>query len=149
MILATLLLAATISSQQTPAALQKVGIDQHLGQTVPMDLVFRDEAGKPVKLGDVVGGKPTVFAMVYYDCPMLCTLVLEGMVRSLRALTFEPGKEYNVICVSFDPHETSALAAAKKKNILAEFRRPGDWHFLTGEESSIRPLADAVGFRYS
>ena len=87
MILATILLAAVMTAQQPPAALQQVGIDQRLGQTVPMDLMFRDGAGKPVKLGDLVGGKPTVLALVYYDCPMLCTLVLDGMVRSLRSLT--------------------------------------------------------------
>lgn len=144
-----LLLAAIIAAQQTPAALQNIGIDQRLGEQVPMDLVFRDEAGKPVNLGDLVAGKPTVLSLVYYRCPMLCTLVLNGMVRTFRPLTFEAGKEFNVISVSFDPSETPALATAKKQTMMQEYGRGGDWHFLTGDEASIRQLADAVGFRYA
>ncbi|HTS17394.1 MAG TPA: SCO family protein [Verrucomicrobiae bacterium] len=148
MILATLLIAAIVGAQQPPAVLQSVGIDQRLGEQVPMDLVFRDETGKAVEFGDLVAGKPTVLSLVYYRCPMLCGLVLNGMVRSFRVLSFEPGKDFNVISVSFDPGETPALASAKKLTMLDEYRRPGDWHFLTGDEASIRRLADAVGFRY-
>jgi len=149
MILASLLLAAVMAAQQPPTVLQGIGIDQRLGEQVPMNLVFRDEAGKPVRFGDLVGGKPTVLSLVYYRCPMLCTLVLNGMVRSFRTLTFSAGREFNVISVSFDPRETPALAAAKKQTMMQEYRRDGDWHFLTGDEASIRQLADAVGFRYA
>ena len=137
-----------------PAALQEVRIDQKLDQQLPLDLVFRDESGAPVKLGQYFGKKPVVLAFVYYDCPMLCTQVLNGMVTSFRVLPFQIGNEFDVVTVSFDPRETSALAAAKKKvyvDYLPEKMRAGatgGWHFLTGDEASIAQLTDAVGFRY-
>jgi protein SCO1/2 len=133
------------------AMLAEVGIDQRLDQQVPLDLVFRDESGAAVELGRFFGRRPVVLALVYYECPMLCTLVLKGLLSSLRALSFDVGKEFDVVTVSFDPGETPALAAAKKENVLAEYRRPGaagGWHFLTGEARSIERLAAAVGFRY-
>ena len=137
-----------------PAALQEVRIDQKLDQQLPLDLVFRDESGAPVKLGQYFGKKPVVLAFVYYDCPMLCTQVLNGMVTSFRVLPFQVGNEYDVVTVSFDPRETSALAARKKKvyvDYLPEKMRAGassGWHFLTGDEASIAELTDAAGFRY-
>ena len=137
-----------------PTALRDVRIEQKLDQQLPLDLVFRDEAGQQVKLGQYFGKKPVVLALVYYDCPMLCTQVLNGMVTSFRVLPFQIGNEFDVVTVSFDPRETSALAAAKKKvyiNYLPEKMRAGasnGWHFLTGDPASIAQLTDAVGFRY-
>ena len=135
-----------------PAALRGVGIDQRLNEQVPLDLMFRDETGKSVRLGDYFGNKPVILALVYYRCPMLCTLTLNGLVRTMRVMPFDVGDQYAVVTVSFDPHETPALAAAKKGEYLAHYARPGGaagWHFLTGEESSIRRLTEAVGFHYN
>jgi protein SCO1/2 len=135
-------------------ALREVGIDQKLNQELPLDLVFKDEDGQEVKLRQYFGEKPVVLALVYYDCPMLCTQILNGMITPFRVLPFQIGKEFDVVTVSFDPREKSDLAAAKKKvyvNYLPETARAGatkGWHFLTGDESSIKQLTDAVGFRY-
>jgi len=137
-----------------PTALREVGIEQKLNQQLPLDLVFRDESGQQVKLGQYFGKKPVVLAFVYYDCPMLCTQILNGMVTSFRVLPFQIGKEFDVVTVSFDPRETSALAASKKKiyvDHLPERMRSGassGWHFLTGDQASITQLTDAAGFRY-
>ena len=137
-----------------PTALRDVRIEQKLDQQLPLDLVFRDENGQPVKLGQYFGKKPVVLALVYYDCPMLCTQVLNGMVTSFRVLPFQIGKEFDVVTVSFDPRETSALATKKKNvyvNYLPERMQSGaneGWHFLTGDQASIAQLTDAVGFRY-
>ena len=137
-----------------PQALQDVRIEQKLDQQLPLDLVFRDESGQQVKLGQFFGNKPVVLSLVYYDCPMLCTQVLNGMVTSFRVLPFQIGKEFDVVTVSFDPRETSALAAAKKKiyvEYLPEKMRAGaqsGWHFLTGDQDSIDKLTEAVGFHY-
>jgi len=137
-----------------PTALRDVKIEQKLDQQLPLDLVFRDERGQPVKLGQYFGKKPVVLAFVYYDCPMLCTQVLNGMVTSFRVLPFQIGNEYDVVTVSFDPRETSTLAAAKKKvyvDYLPEKMRPNasnGWHFLTGDQENIAKLTDAAGFRY-
>jgi protein SCO1 len=137
-----------------PAALRDVKIEQKLDQQLPLDLVFRDEAGEQVTLGKYFGKKPVIIALVYYECPMLCTQVLNGMVTSFRVLPFQVGKEFDVVTVSFDPRETSALAAAKKKvyvNYLPENLRPNatnGWHFLTGDAANIEKLTEAVGFHY-
>jgi protein SCO1/2 len=134
--------------------LRDVKIEQKLDQQLPLDLVFRDESGQEVKLGQYFGQKPVVLALVYYDCPMLCTQVLNGMVTSFRVLPFQVGKEFDVVTVSFDPRENSELAARKKKvyvNYLPEKLRPAaanGWHFLTGDQANIAKLTDAVGFRY-
>ncbi len=137
-----------------PTALKEVRIDQKLDQQLPLDLTFRDEAGQSVKLGQYFGQKPVVLAFVYYDCPMLCTQVLNGMVESFRVLPFELGKEYDVVTISFDPRETSQLAEAKKKiyvgylpNKMQASANQG-WHFLTGDAENIKQITDAVGFRY-
>lgn len=134
-----------------PEALRGVGIDQRLVQQVPLDLVFRDEAGTPVTLGSLLRGKPVILSLVYYRCPMLCTLVLNGMLSAMRALPFDAGRAFDVITVSFDPADTPALAAQKKATYLDQYRRPGaaaGWHFLTGDAASIERLAASVGFRY-
>ncbi len=144
--------SAARADDSRPAALQCVGIDQRLNGQVPLDLMFRDETGKSVRLGDYFDHKPVILALVYYRCPMLCTLTLNGLVRTMRVMPFDAGDQYTVVTVSFDPHETSALAAAKKQEYVAHYARPGGaagWHFLTGEEPSIRRLTDAVGFHYN
>jgi protein SCO1/2 len=154
-VLAALLSCAPLAGQ-TPAARKKildgVGFDQNLNAQLPMDLPFRDEAGRTVRFGELFQGKPVILVFVYYECPMLCTETLNGLVRAMRALSFDAGKQYNVVTVSFDPRETSALAAAKKKTYMERYGRPGDargWFFLTGEASAIRRLTGASGFRYA
>ncbi len=135
-----------------PPILREVGFDQRLGEAVPLDLHFRDEAGKSVRLGDYFGEKPVVLALVYYECPMLCTLTLNGLVSALGVLTFDVGKEFEVVTVSFEPKETPEMAAAKKATYLARYKRKGaaeGWHFLTGDEEAIHALTAAVGFRYA
>ena len=137
-----------------PRALRNVAIEQRLNQQLPLDLSFRDESGQPVKLGQYFGKKPVVFSLVYYDCPMLCTQVLNGMVTAFRVLPFQIGKDFDVVTVSFDPRETATLAAAKKKTYVGYLPQAvqaganNGWHFLTGDQESIRQLTDAVGFRY-
>jgi protein SCO1/2 len=150
----TIILAApTVSVAETnrTAILSEVGIDQRLNEQVPLDLVFRDETGAPVELERYFGKRPVILTLVYYECPMLCTLVLNGLLSALRTLTFDVGKQFDVVTVSFDPDEKPDLAAKKKENVLAGYRREGaeaGWHFLTGDADAIRRLASAVGFRY-
>src|SRR5262245_25850469 len=138
---------------QNPALelIRKVEFDQNLNAQVPLDLPFRDDSGRAVRLGDFLGKRPVILALVYYECPMLCTLVLNDLTRSLKPLAFDAGREFDVVAVSIDPKETPALAALKKRGYLRRYGRPGSeqgWHFLTGEETSIRRLAQVVGFRY-
>src|SRR5204862_2432857 len=115
---------------------------------------FRDENGQPVKLGQYFGRRPVVLSLVYYNCPMLCTQVLNGMATAFRVMAFTPGTEYDVVTVSFDPRETAALAAAKRNlyvNSLPAAKRASamqGWHYLTGDEANVKRLAAAVGFRY-
>ena len=135
-----------------PGLLGKVGIDQRLNQQVPLDLPFTDEAGRDVRLGDYFGKRPVILALVYYECPMLCTQVLNGMVSALGMLTFDVGREFDVVAVSINPKEGPGLAAQKKQAYLDRYKRPqtaAGWHFLTGKEENIQRLAAAVGFRYA
>jgi protein SCO1/2 len=139
------------SSELVPDILAKVGIDQKLNAQIPLDAMFRDETGRPVRLGDLFGRKPVVLALVYYECPMLCTQVLNGAVGTFKTLNFSVGDQFDVVVVSFNPKETAAMAAAKKQTYVAKYGRPASasgWHFLTGERASIDALASAVGFRY-
>jgi protein SCO1/2 len=139
------------AAQQIPI-LREVGIDQKLGAQVPLDLVFSDETGQTVTLGRYFGAKPVVLALVYYECPMLCTMVLNGLVGSLEGIPFSIGRDFDVVVVSFDPGETPALAAEKKRQYVRRYGRAGaepGMHFLTGRESSIKALTGAVGFRYA
>jgi protein SCO1/2 len=135
----------------TPGVLQEIGFDQRLGEALPLDAAFTDEQGRSVKLGDYFGKRPVVLSFVYYECPMLCTIALNGLSAALQVLSFVPGQEFEVVTVSFDAKETPALAAAKKKAYLARYQRPGaeaGWHFLTGSDASIEALTRAAGFRY-
>ncbi|HVA46433.1 MAG TPA: SCO family protein, partial [Pirellulales bacterium] len=129
----------------------QIGIDQHLGEQLPLDLKLRDEAGQAVKLGRFFHEKPVVLMLVYYRCPMLCTQVLNGFLKSSQAVKYTIGEDYEVVTVSFDPRETAELAAEKKAAYVRAYRRDGaarGWHFLTGSEESVRRLTEAVGFRY-
>lgn len=142
---------STVPSSSMPEPLKAVGYDQRLGEQVPLDLRFRDETGRPVKLGDLFGRRPVVLVFAYYRCPMLCDLVLQGLTGSLKALSFDVGKEFDVVVVSIDPKETSKLAAETEAQTLAHYNRPGTeggWHFLTGEQQPILELTRAAGFRY-
>ncbi len=146
------LTAQTIPASTMPSALRGVGLDQKLGTQVPLDLGFRDEQGDPVSLERYFGGRPVILALVYYECPMLCSLQLSGLVRSLRALTLNPVEDFEVVTISFDPGETPAVATQKKAAYLERYARAGaeaGWHFLTGAEESIQALTRAVGFRYA
>jgi len=145
-----------LTYQQRFDPAQQIGLDQRLGEHVPLDLAFRDETGREVRLAELFGQRPVVIALVYYDCPMLCTLVLNGMVRTFRALSLHLGRDYEVVTVSIDARETPELAARKKAEYLKTFgagapspEAVAGWHFLTGEQASIDALAKAIGFRYA
>jgi len=135
-----------------PSLLKEVGIDQKLNQSIPLDLEFRDEHGKPVRLAEYFGQKPVILSMVYYNCPMLCTQVLNGLESSLKLIPMDIGKQFNVVTVSIDPTERPVLAEAKQALYTGLYGRPDaaqGWHFLTGDEQQIRQLANALGFRYA
>ena len=135
---------------EPPGLLAEVRFDQRLDAQVPPDLVFRDESGVPVRLGDYFGRKPLILTLNYFDCPMLCPLALEGLVRSLRPLSFSVGEQFDVLTVSFDPRETWEQAAAAKAKYQRDYARPEaatGWHFLTGTGESIRALTETVGFK--
>jgi protein SCO1/2 len=135
-----------------PGALEGIGIDQKLDQHVPLNLMFTDEAGRTVPLSTFFHGKkPVILAPVYYRCPMLCTLILTGLESSLKAVSFNPGQDFEIVAFSFDPKDTWQLAAAKKQTYLKRYGRANTangWHFLTGDAANIKALTDAVGFHY-
>jgi protein SCO1 len=139
------------SAPSRPPDLDKIGIDQRLNEQVPLDLIFRDEHNDEVTLGSCVAGKPTVLILAYYECPMLCNQVLNGVVEALRDIPGNVGEDFNVVTVSFDPKDNPGIAWKKKDNYLREYGRAGaenGWHFLTGKKESIDALCQAVGFRY-
>jgi protein SCO1 len=152
--LVLLALAAPANAQQqtSPGELVgRVGLDQKLDQPLPLDLMFRDEHGREVKLGDYFGDKPVVLSLVQFRCRMLCTQVLNGLLVSSQAVPFTIGQDYTVLSVSIDPREGAELAAEKKKQYVGRYRREGaegGWHFLTGDQQAIDRLAEAVGYRY-
>jgi protein SCO1/2 len=143
--------AGMIPADRVPPALKDVGIDQHLNQTLPLDTPLKDEDGRAVRLGDYFGKRPVVFALVYYNCPMLCTQVLNGLVSALGVVSLDAGRDFDVVAVSFDPRDTAKDAAAKKAAYVGRYRRNGadaGWHFLTGDAQAIGRLTKAAGFRY-
>jgi protein SCO1/2 len=146
-------LAAATGAKAVPVnPAQDIGFDQKLGDKVPLDLEFRDETGKSVRLGDYVRDRPVILSLAYYGCPMLCGLALQGLASSLKPLGYDAGKEFRVVTVSFDPRETPEMASKAKPGYLALYGRPGaedGWHFLTGPQDSIDRLTKAVGFRYA
>jgi protein SCO1 len=134
-----------------PPRLENVGIEQHLDAQVPPDLVFLDDAGKSVRLGDYFGRKPLILNLVYYNCTMLCGEALAGLASAMRLVKFDVGNEFDVVTVSFDPRETPEMAAAKKKDYVGRYGRANaaaGWHFLTGQPNSINALTKVVGFQY-
>jgi protein SCO1/2 len=135
-----------------PPVPKEVGFDQNIGQTLPLDAVFRDESGKSVHLGDYFAGKPVVLSLAYFSCPMLCGLSLQGLSSSLRGMNLGIGKDFDVVTVSFDPTETPQMARAKKDQALIRYGHldaAPAWHFLTGDKASIDRLTAAAGFRYT
>ena len=135
-----------------PAMEQGVGIDQNLNAQVPLELNFKDETGQVVRLGQYFRGKPVVLALVYYDCPGLCDLILNGLSHTMGEISLNLGSDYDVVTVSFNPEETWQLAGAKKANYLEKYHRPGakeGWHFLTGNAAAIKSLTGTVGFHYN
>jgi protein SCO1/2 len=138
---------------QKPSILDQVGLDQRLNQQVPLDLAFVDDNGQAVRLQQYFGQKPVLLMLVYYQCPMLCTQVLNGFTGAMNGIVrFNIGREFNVVTVSIDPRDTAQDAAAAKKRYLQRYRRAGaaeGWHFLTGKKDQIDALAQAVGFRYA
>ena len=145
---------ASASAQEAPPPpfLKDVGIDQKLGGQVPLDLVFRDESGRDVRLGELVKDKPVILMLVYYECPMLCTMSLNDLTKVMRVMPYDVGGQFDVITVSFDPREGPDLARRKKASYVKQYARPGaeqGWHFLSGDAEPIRRLTESVGFRYT
>ena len=137
---------------ERPNLLQDIRYDQQLDAQLPLDLVFRDESGRSVELGRYFGQRPVILALVYYECPMLCSQVLNGLTGALKTLSFDVGREFDVVAVSFNPKEGPGLAAQKKVSYMERYGRPqtaDGWHFLTGPEASIAQLTKAVGFKYA
>lgn len=141
-------------SNGLPETLQTVGIEQRLGERLPLDVKFRNEEGKDVPLNDFfTTGRPAVLALVYYECPMLCNQVLNGLTGSLKGISLDPGKDFDVIAISFDARENEkpGLAANKRQSYVDRFGRKGTedgWHFLTGDQAAIDAVTKAVGFKY-
>jgi protein SCO1/2 len=139
-------------ADKRPAQLLNVGIDQRLNEQVSLDLRFRDEEGRTVRLGDFFGKKPVILSLVYFACPMLCTTAENGLLEAVKQLRFDAGKEFEILTVSFDPKDKPMNAAAKKSVYVGLYGRPGGakgWHFLTGDQDSIQRLTDSVGFHYT
>ncbi len=131
---------------------EQVGFDQRLGEPLPLDLPFSDETGKAVRLGDYFGAKPVLLALVYFRCPVLCPQIAIGTAAAMKGIPYEPGRDFEVVFVSFDPEDTAAGAAAKKSAAVARYGKPASaagWHFLTGEAEAIQRLTQAAGFRYA
>jgi protein SCO1/2 len=152
LILSLIFAAGNSRGQSLPDnVLRKIAFDEKLGSTVSLDIPFRDENGKRVRLGDYFGKRPVILVLGYYGCPMLCSFVLNGMIGGLQDLKLKMGQDYDVVNVSIDPHETPALAAEKKRSYVNRFGQPdaaAGWHFLTGDEPAIEQLARQVGFNY-
>ncbi len=140
----------SLAASVLPPVLRNIGLDQKLNAQIPLSLTFRDEAGNELPLSTYFTSRPVVLALVYYQCPMLCTQVLNGLVTSLRGMTLESGRDFEVVVVSIDPTETPQLAVRKKAEYLRRYAKGSDgWHFLTGAEPQIKALAQTVGFRYA
>jgi protein SCO1/2 len=139
------------AGDQLPQVLQRVQVQQHLNQQLPLEARFVDDTGKTVRLGDYFGKHPAVVSLVYYNCPMLCSEELDGLTSALEMVKLIPGKDFDVIIVSIDPSETPELAAKKKAFYVKRYGRPetaAGWHFLTGQKPAIDAVTSAVGFGY-
>lgn len=145
------LLGAFSATALTPGELERIGYDQHIGQTISRSLSFEESNRRTVALGDLFNTKPTLLVLGYYRCPMLCTLINDGLILSLQELRFDVGRDFNVINVSIDPKENPAVAAAKRAEYMKRYGRPGaseGWHFLTGSQAAIAQLTNEAGFRF-
>ena len=145
------MIAHASAERLTPDDLKRVGYDQHIGQQISRNLTFQDSDKRTVALGDLLNRKPTLLVLGYYHCPMLCTLINDGLIEALQELRFNIGRDFNVINLSIDPNETPEVAAAKKKEYLTRYGRLGaeqGWHFLTGDQPAIAQLTNEAGFRY-
>jgi protein SCO1/2 len=143
---------STSSTPQQPDILQNVGISQNLNSQIPLNLTFLDENNQQVRLANYFNQRPVILVLVYYECPMLCTMVLNDLLRTTRSMSETAGKDFDIVAVSFDPRDTPDLASKKKKTYLAQYNRSGaenGWHFLTGDQASITALTRAVGFHYT
>jgi protein SCO1/2 len=143
---------ASVMAESKDELMKQVRLDQRLNAQVPLDLQFRDEAGKPIRLGQVFGKKPVMLIMIQYRCTMLCSREMEALLQSLQEMKFSVGKEFNLVTMSIDSRETELLAGEYKRGYLKKYARPSaadGWHFLTGDERSVRALADAVGFHFA
>ena len=141
-----------IAASATPPALRGIGFDQRLDERVPLDAPFVDETGRAVRLGDYFGARPVVMVFAYFDCPMLCTMSLNGLASALKVLSLEPGRDFEIVTISFNPLDTPASARAKKAAYLQRYTHPaaeGAWHFLTGDRASIERVTGAAGFRFA
>ncbi len=140
----------TLPANVRPPQLEGVGIDEHLGSSVDMNLMFTDESGYPVRLGKYFNqGRPVILDLVYYNCPMLCTLILNGQTEAMRNIPWTPGKEYDVVTISIDPRESFDVAQKKKSIYMGSFDRPAPgWHFLTDRDGNVQRLAKQIGFNY-
>ncbi len=140
------------ADDKLPNILNGVTIQQHLNQQLPLNADFVDETGKPIKLGQYFDGKhPVILAMVYYKCPILCSEELKGLVGALEMVSYQPGKDFNIVAISIDPSETPAIAASKKREYVTYYGHPESapgWHFLTGKQPAITAVAKATGFGY-
>ena len=145
------LLAAGWASPALAAPRAQVGVDEKLGETIPLDLIFKDEAGQPTALRSLFGDKPVVLTLVYFACPGICTPLLTDLARVVDKMDLEPGKDYQIVSVSFDPSETPDIGATKKENYLSNLKRkidPAGWRFLTGDSVQVRTLANSAGFYF-
>ncbi len=135
-----------------PAQVEGLDIEEKLGETIPLDLQFVNSEGETVRIGELIEeGKPVLLNPLYYECPVLCSVVLDAVFEVADELKWTPGTDYTIISFSIDPEETPAIAAETKNEYLTDLNRPGaenGWHFLTGPEESIKKLTDAIGFRY-
>jgi protein SCO1/2 len=139
------------SGNQLPTVLQRVGVEQHLNQMLPLDAQFVDDTGKTVRLGDYFGKRPAILSLVYYNCPMLCSEEMDGLASALEMVRLTPGKDFEIVIVSIDPSETPQLAACKKAFYVKRYGRPetaNGWHFLTGQQAAIDAVSKATGFGY-
>jgi protein SCO1/2 len=138
-------------ADSVPAQIEEIAFEQKLGNQVPLDLAFRDDRNRGVRLQKYFGEKPVILVLAYNRCPRLCSVVLQALVTSLRQVPLEPGTDFHVVVVSIDHREGPALSRPKKEALLAEYGRPETaegWHILTGKQPAIQSLADAVGFRF-
>jgi protein SCO1 len=143
-------ISAADAANRLPAQLVGVGIEEHLGRTIDLDLTFNDESGKVVKLRDFFNkGRPVLLDLVYFNCPQLCTLILNRQVEIMRQMPQTPGKEYEILSISIDPRETAEIASQKKASYLASYGKPAPgWHFLTDRDDNAKRLAELIGYHY-